>query len=125
MGDTVLIEKRGQVALLTLNRPDRANTLNGELIADLQARAGEAALDHDVRVLVVTGAGRHFCGGADLRADRGGGARPVPGAPSAGIALDWVQKPVIGRSTARPWAAAARSRSRAISGSLLQRPRSA
>jgi len=94
MGDTVLIEKRGQVALLTLNRPDRANTLNGELIADLQARAGEAALDNHVRVLVVTGAGRHFCGGADLRADRGGG-RPVPGAPSAGIALDWVQKPVI------------------------------
>jgi len=95
MGDTVLIEKRGQVALLTLNRPDRANTLNGELIADLQARAGEAALDNDVRVLIVTGAGRHFCGGADLRAGRGGGTPPVPGAPSAGIALDWVQQPVI------------------------------
>lgn len=94
MGDTVLMETRGQVALLTLNRPDRANTLNGELIADLQARATDAARDDNVRVLIVTGAGRHFCGGADLRAGRSL-ARSGPSGPSAGIALDWVPKPVI------------------------------
>lgn len=92
MGDTVLMETRGQVAVLTLNRPDRANTLNGELIAELQEKAAEAARDEAIRVLVVTGAGRHFCGGADLRSPRG--PRPS-GAPSAGIALDWVPKPVI------------------------------
>jgi enoyl-CoA hydratase/carnithine racemase len=94
MGDTVLMEQRGQVAILTLNRPDRANTINGELIADLQERAGDAVRDNNIRVLVVTGAGRHFCGGADLRAGRGG-PRATPGAPSAGIALDWSPKPVI------------------------------
>ena len=38
MSDTVLLEKRGRVALLTLNRPDRANTMNGELIGALQHR---------------------------------------------------------------------------------------
>jgi enoyl-CoA hydratase/carnithine racemase len=96
MGDTVLMEKRDQIALLTLNRPDRANTINGDLIADLQARAIEAARDPEVRVLVVTGAGRHFCGGADLRAMGGPSDRiATAGPPGAGLALDWVPKPVI------------------------------
>ncbi|WP_293675876.1 enoyl-CoA hydratase/isomerase family protein [uncultured Phenylobacterium sp.] len=95
MNDTVLMETRGQVAVLTLNRPDRANTLNGELMAALQEKAGEAARDKEVRVLIVTGAGRHFCGGADLRSPRSAVSGPPPGAPNAGIALDWVPKPVI------------------------------
>jgi enoyl-CoA hydratase/carnithine racemase len=96
MSEEVLLEKRDQIALLTLNRPDRANTLNAELMAALQGHASDAARDPEVRVLIVTGAGRHFCGGADLRAMRaGGGARPAGGPPGPGLALDWVPKPVI------------------------------
>ncbi|HEX4740234.1 MAG TPA: enoyl-CoA hydratase/isomerase family protein [Caulobacteraceae bacterium] len=96
MNEEVLLEKRDQIAILTLNRPDRANTLNPELMAALQGHAADAARDAEVRVLIVTGAGRHFCGGADLRAMRaGGGARPAGGPPGPGLALDWVSKPVI------------------------------
>lgn len=95
MTETVLYEKRGHVALLTLNRPDRANTLDGQLIKEMQEAAATAARDKDVRVVIVTGAGRHFCGGADLRAMRAPSAQPPAGMPSPGIALDWLQKPVI------------------------------
>jgi len=94
MSDTVLMERRDRVALLTLNRPDRANTLNGELIGALQQHAAEAARDPSVRAIIVTGAGRHFCGGADLRA-MAGAPRPAATLPGPGIALDWVPKPVI------------------------------
>jgi enoyl-CoA hydratase/carnithine racemase len=95
MTEAVLLEKRDQVALLTLNRPDRANTLNADLMSALQGHAAEAARDPDIRVLIITGAGRHFCGGADLRAMRsGGGARPA-GPPMPGLSLEWVPKPVI------------------------------
>lgn len=95
MGEAVLVETRGQIAVLTLNRPDRANTLNGELLADLQNGAAAAARDSQIRAIVVTGAGRHFCGGADLRAIGSGGPRRAPQPPGPGLALDWVPKPVI------------------------------
>lgn len=92
MSDTVLYEVGERIALLTLNRPDRANTLNDEIVAAFQVRVAEAARDPEVRVLIITGAGRHFCGGADLRSP------PTPresGPPVSAVALDWVQKPVI------------------------------
>jgi methylglutaconyl-CoA hydratase len=95
MSDTILYEVRGATALITLNRPDRANTLNRELLGALQAAAQQAANDPAVRVLIVTGAGRHFCGGADLREMTAQATRPTSSAPTAGLALDWVPKPVI------------------------------
>jgi enoyl-CoA hydratase/carnithine racemase len=95
MDRTVLYEVKEQVAILTLNRPDRANTLNGDLIGELQGAAAEAARNPNVRALIVTGAGRHFCGGADLRAMTADAPRAAAGPPGPGIALDWVTKPVI------------------------------
>lgn len=95
MSDTIIYEKRGAVAIITLNRPASANTLNRELIAAMQDAALTAANDGDVRAIIVTGAGRHFCGGADLRELTASAKRPAAVAPSAGIALDWVPKPVI------------------------------
>src|SRR4029077_16890799 len=96
MADEVLLERLDRDAILTLNRPDRAHTHNPELTKLMQGLALEAANDSDVRVLVVTGAGRHFCGGADLRdaSRRAGAARPAI-FPGPGLALDWVSKPVI------------------------------
>ncbi len=64
--DTILYEKREQVAILTLNRPDRLNAIGSELRRDVHACVREAHKDDGVRVLVVTGAGRGFCSGADL-----------------------------------------------------------
>ena len=65
---TVLTEQRDGVAVLTLNRPERLNAWNAAMAAEL-SRALDAA-DHDdaVRAVVLTGAGRAFCAGADLGA---------------------------------------------------------
>lgn len=60
-------EPRPGVALLTLDRPERLNAMNHELVADLHTRLDELAGDRTVRVVVLTGAGRGFCSGLDLR----------------------------------------------------------
>jgi enoyl-CoA hydratase/carnithine racemase len=95
MSDVLIYEVRNHVAVLTLNRPDRANALNGELTTALQEAALAAANDSAVRALVVTGAGeRHFCAGADLRELTARSMRGVS-LPGPSLALDWVPKPVI------------------------------
>ncbi|MEZ5997328.1 MAG: enoyl-CoA hydratase-related protein [Hyphomonas sp.] len=66
MSKTVRIERRGPVFTVTLDRPDRLNAISPELIADLSDALDECAGDPDLRVLVLTGAGRGFCAGADL-----------------------------------------------------------
>jgi 2-(1,2-epoxy-1,2-dihydrophenyl)acetyl-CoA isomerase len=63
---TLRYELHGAVALLTLNRPDVLNAFNTQLRADLLAAAQRAEADPAVRVVVLTGAGRAFCAGADL-----------------------------------------------------------
>jgi enoyl-CoA hydratase len=55
------------VALLTMDRPDRLNALNRDLVEDLHAALDEVAGDAGVRVVVLTGAGRGFCAGLDLK----------------------------------------------------------
>jgi 2-(1,2-epoxy-1,2-dihydrophenyl)acetyl-CoA isomerase len=67
------------VMIVTLNRPDALNTLGGTLLADFGAAMHEAAADPAVRAVLITGAGRAFCAGADLSAPRGqNGAAPAP-----------------------------------------------
>ncbi len=73
--DVVLSERRDPgIALLTLNRPDRLNAWNGELAARYFTLLDEAAADPDVKVIVVTGAGRGWCAGADMDTLQGIGA---------------------------------------------------
>ena len=62
----VLIERKGSVALLSFNRPERLNAWNPDLGAALLARLHEAELDDSVRAVVLTGVGRAFSSGADL-----------------------------------------------------------
>ncbi|GGM59458.1 enoyl-CoA hydratase [Dactylosporangium sucinum] len=64
----MLAERRGPVLVLTLNRPDRLNAWTNELEDEYFARLDEAEEDPSVRAVVVTGAGRGFCAGADLAA---------------------------------------------------------
>ena len=71
---TVQVETRGAVALVTLNRPDSGNTLNLQMAMDLLAAAMTCARNTAVRAVVLTGAGRHFCFGGDLRAMASGDA---------------------------------------------------
>ena len=71
---TITLEKpREGVTLLTLNRPDSLNAMNHELVADVHHALDELDADHSCRVVVLTGAGRAFCAGLDLK---GSGAAP-------------------------------------------------
>ncbi len=64
--DTVIYEQQDKVALLTLNRPQRRNAMNQALNRDLLSAFEQAAADETVRAVLVTGAGKGFCAGADL-----------------------------------------------------------
>lgn len=63
---TIQLEMRDAVCVLTLNRPDRLNALTVEVARDFKAAVKEA-LENGVRAIVLTGAGRAFCAGGDLR----------------------------------------------------------
>ena len=64
----VLYAVDGAVAKITLNRPEKRNALNDAVIAGLKEQLKTAALDKNVRVVVISGAGKDFCSGADLSA---------------------------------------------------------
>lgn len=87
----VLVERRGAVAVVTLNRAGQANALNVPLRQELAGVIGELGVDESVRALVVTGAGRSFCTGADLKEKRG----VLHARLGAAIGFDRVPKPVI------------------------------
>lgn len=63
---TVLVEDRGVVRILTLNRPQSLNAITAELIEDLVSALRAAHANEDLRCIVLTGAGRAFCAGDDL-----------------------------------------------------------
>lgn len=66
--ETILYDVSESVATITLNRPDRLNALTREMEEELLDVVGQAERAADVRVIVLTGAGRGFCAGADLEA---------------------------------------------------------
>ena len=71
--ETIQLEMRGAVCVLTLNRPDRLNALTPESTTLLADTLDAAAEDPAVRVITITGAGRAFCAGADLTGGLQGG----------------------------------------------------
>ena len=99
------------VATITLHRPERLNAFTPVMAAELAGAAAAADADDDVRVVLVTGAGRAFCAGADLGGgegtfrDRGARPDPVPRGTVDGVPRDWggiaslpfarLRKPVI------------------------------
>lgn len=68
----VTLTRDGHVATITLNRPDRLNAISGPMIMDLGRMLMECDGDRDVRVILLTGAGRGFCSGLDLQDVAGG-----------------------------------------------------
>jgi 2-(1,2-epoxy-1,2-dihydrophenyl)acetyl-CoA isomerase len=89
----VLLDRlEGGVLTLTLNRPERLNALTGPLIEALSTALTRAAADRECRAVLITGAGRGFCAGADLanRAFTPGGVRP-----DLGEALEKGFNPII------------------------------
>jgi 2-(1,2-epoxy-1,2-dihydrophenyl)acetyl-CoA isomerase len=67
--ETIQFERRDQVAHVTLNRPDKLNALNRQMIEDLRAAAAAIDGDPSIRAALLTGAGRGFSSGADLMGD--------------------------------------------------------
>ena len=75
----LLVDQCDGVLTLTLNRPERLNAISGPMLAALSAELDRANTDPEVRVVVLTGAGRGFCAGLDLKAradDEDGGGAP-------------------------------------------------
>ena len=69
--DTIKTEVDGAVGILTLNRPDSLNAFNTQMRADFVTAAAEMEANEAVRAVVLTGAGRGFCAGADLKETSG------------------------------------------------------
>ncbi|HKS92196.1 MAG TPA: enoyl-CoA hydratase/isomerase family protein [Tepidiformaceae bacterium] len=81
--DTLLVERDTELqglVTVTLNRPEKLNAISYAMHRELQAACGELAIDHEARVVILTGAGRAFSAGADLGGQpREPGASPVRG----------------------------------------------
>jgi len=96
---TVLLEKKGHVALMTLNRPEVLNALDDQMRIDLIATLDEIERDDDIYVVVLTGAGRAFLAGADIAEmrDRGTYISSISSEESSYIAMriQNLKKPII------------------------------
>src|SRR4030081_1896351 len=64
----ITLAREGPIARLTLNRPDRRNTLTHDMMLELEDAFGRVRDDQTCRVLILRGAGGHFCAGGDLDA---------------------------------------------------------
>jgi len=96
--DVVLVENRGAIAIITLNRPEKLNAMNGEQARALGEALESADSNPDIRAIVLTGNGRAFCAGADLKAVAA--KEPLFHAENpqwgfGGIVRHWIKKPVI------------------------------
>ena len=95
----LLYAKDGHAATITLNRPDRLNAISLAMLVSLSAALRQADADPEVRVIILTGAGRGFCSGLDLK-DMGG---IQPGEGGMGARFDLPNSPpVVLHSTDKP-----------------------
>jgi enoyl-CoA hydratase len=92
----VLTERQGHLLIVTLNRPERKNAINGEMLVRMLDAFIEADTNPDIRAIVLTGAGGDFCSGADLIEMAGGhqgdvapGEIDVPARLAADPDLPW------------------------------------
>lgn len=65
--ETIIYEKAEKIARITMNRPEKLNALNGQMLRELPEAIEQASKDDDVRVVIIAGAGRSFCAGGDHR----------------------------------------------------------
>jgi 2-(1,2-epoxy-1,2-dihydrophenyl)acetyl-CoA isomerase len=92
---TVNVLRRGHAATIELNRPESMNAWNRQFGLDLLAAVEEVAADDDVRAVCVTGAGRAFSSGADLKDMSGGGELTPDGRPDVYKVLTERYHPII------------------------------
>lgn len=100
--ETIILERKDGIGTLTLNRPEKLNAINRKMTEELNSAMIEIAKDTGVRALVVTGAGRGFCSGADV-GDMAQAAAPIENrywtqmAHKIILGLTELEKPVIAK----------------------------
>lgn len=104
MADEVLTERREGVLVVTINRPEAKNSVNGAVAAGIAAALDELDADDELRVGVLTGAGGTFCAGMDLKAFLRGEAPTVEGRGFGGLTEAPPRKPLI--AAVEGWAVA-------------------
>jgi enoyl-CoA hydratase/carnithine racemase len=97
-----LVEKRGHVLVVTMNRPEAKNALSGPMLAGLTAAWNQTDTDPEIRVAILTGAGGAFCAGADLKAM----TSSHPGDSARSMDLSVIESLLKGRRLAKPLIAA-------------------
>jgi enoyl-CoA hydratase len=95
MSDPVLTEVRGNVLIVTLNRPEAKNAANKALAEGVAAAMDRLDSDNDLRVGIITGAGGTFCSGMDLKGFLAGETPQIPGKGFAGLTEAPPAKPLI------------------------------
>lgn len=96
--ETLLLEREGPVCILTLNRPERLNAINQRMACELEDALGRIEEDETIRCIILTGAGRAFCAGADIKESMDGPAPkalPIRKRYTFFNRLEDVEKPVI------------------------------
>ena len=91
----VLTERRGRVLIVTINRPDQRNAVNAAVAQGIATALDDLDADADLSVGVLTGAGKGFCAGMDLKAFVAGERPHVEGRGFAGITERSADKPLI------------------------------
>jgi enoyl-CoA hydratase/carnithine racemase len=95
----LLYEKDGAIATITLNRPEALNAISLPMLSSLSAALRDADADEAIRVIVMTGAGRGFCAGLDLKVMFGAGTSGAP----LGLRFDLPNSPpMVLRTTDKP-----------------------
>ncbi|PTR30187.1 enoyl-CoA hydratase [Rhodococcus sp. OK519] len=94
MSDEVLLERRDRVLVITINRPEARNAINGAVSRGLAAAVDELDADDGLSLAILTGAGGNFCAGMDLKAFVAGETIVVPG-KGLGFTEAPPRKPII------------------------------
>src|SRR5512144_1131978 len=87
----IIYAKDAGAATITLNRPERMNAFTDVMIREWAEALTDARLDREVRAVIVTGAGRGFCAGADLKGGMIGEQPRSDAAPSAADRRNWLR----------------------------------
>ena len=94
--DTILFEEKDSIALITLNRPKKLNAFNQSMLFDLLKVFDHCDQSDSIKAIIITGSGRAFCAGADLRREKSESNVPkLEGADDISLMLRHLYKPVI------------------------------
>lgn len=66
MTESITLNKENKTAIITINRPEALNALNGQVLEELDAALNDINNDNEIKALIITGAGRSFVAGADI-----------------------------------------------------------